>query len=239
MQARQAVIVGDEFRPGFRLQRSWGRSMATSFFFGEVGAGLFFVSLLFNNLPGLVIGLALTSVGKSAGHLLHMGQPTRAWRAITKLNHSWISRGLLAITVFTGCGIILILDLAGLSFGLLPPALKPVLVAAAGAAAIVIMVYQGLAMSHSASIGLWSSGLIPVLGLTYALLSGIALLTMIRFDPSAARPEDDRMMQIVLIGLLIYVAVMLYSMVHAGMFGSKGAQQSVSMLVRGPLPNGS
>jgi formate-dependent nitrite reductase membrane component NrfD len=235
MQTKQAAIVGDEFRPGFRLQRSWSWSMATSFFFGEVGAGLFLVSLFFNYLPGLIVGLLLTSVGKSTGHLMHMGQPTRAWRAIFKLNHSWISRGLLAIILFTGFGIIHILDVAGLTFGLLPPALKPVVIAIAGASAIVIMLYQGLAMSHSAAIGLWSSGLVPVIGLTYALLGGVSLLTVMGFDMLAARPYDYRMLQFVQVALLIYVAIMLYSMVHAAIFGSKGAQQSVSLLLNGLL----
>jgi len=235
MYAKQATIVGDEFRPGFRLQRSWGWSMATSFFLGEIGAGLFLISLFFSYLPGLILGLLLTSVGKTAGHLMHMGQPMRAWRAIFKLNQSWISRGLLAIILFTACGVIVVLDLAGLSFGLLPPALKPVVIALAGAAAIVIMLYQGFAMSHSAAIGLWNSGLIPVLGLTYALLGGVSLLTVMGFDMLAARPHDDQMLQIVQVGLVIYVAVSLYSLLHAAIFGPKGAQQSVALLLNSPL----
>ncbi len=235
MHAKQTAIVGDEFRPGFRLQRSWNRSMATSFFLGEVGAGLFIVSIFFGYLPGLILGLLITSVGKTAGHLMHMGQPTRAWRAIFKLRHSWISRGLLAIILFTGCGIILALDGAGLSFGLLPQPLKIVVIVIACAAAVVIMVYQGFAMSHSAAISLWSSGLIPVLGLTYALLSGMSLLSLVGYGMLAARPHDDQMLQIVQISLLVYVAVMLYSLVHAATFGAKGARQSVSMLLNGPL----
>ena len=235
MYLKQATFVGDEFRPGFRLQRSWSWSMATSFFLGEIGAGLFLVSLFFSYLPGLILGLLLASVGKTAGHLMHMGQPMRAWRAIFKLNQSWISRGLLAIILFTGCGVILVLDLAGFAYGLLPSALKPIVIAVAGAAAIVIMLYQGFAMSHSAAIGLWSSGLIPVLGLTYALLGGVSLLTVVGFDMLAAQPHDLKMLQIVQVGLLIYVAVMLYSLAHAAIFGPKGAQQSVLLLLNGPL----
>jgi formate-dependent nitrite reductase membrane component NrfD len=235
MYAKQAAIVGDEFRPGFRLQRSWSWSMATSFFLGETGAGLFIVSLVLGYLPGLVLGLLLASVGKTAGHLMHMGQPIRAWRAIFKLKHSWTSRGLLAIILFTGCGIILVLDGAGLTFGLLPPALKFVVIAVAGVSAVVIMLYQGFAMSHSAAIGLWSSGLIPVLGLTYALLSGVSLLSVVGYGMLAARPHDDEMLQIVQVGLLVYAAVMLYSLVHAATFGPKGAHQSMSMLLHGPL----
>ena len=235
MHAKQTVIVGDEFRPGFRLQRSWNRPMATSFFLGEVGAGLFIVSLFFSYLPGLILGLLLTSVGKSAGHLMHMGQPTRAWRAIFKLKHSWTSRGLLAIVLFTGCGIILALDGAGLTFGLLPQVPKTVVIVVACASAVVIMLYQGFAMSHSAAISLWSSGLIPVLGMTYAILSGVSLLSLVGYGMLVARPHDDAMLQIAQVGLLVYVAVMLYSLVHAAMFGSKGAQRSISMLLKGPL----
>jgi len=235
MYTKQAGIVGDEFRPGFRLQWSWNRSMATSFFLGEVGAGLFFVSLFFDNLPGLILGLLLTSVGKTAGHLMHMGQPTRAWRAIFKWKHSWISRGLLAIILFTGCGVVLILDSAGLTFGLLPPALKYAVMAVAGGSALVIMLYQGFAMSHSTAIGFWSNGIIPVIGLTYALLSGVSLLSIIGYRMLTARPHDDAVLQMVQIGLLVYVAIMLYSLVHAASFGSKGAQQSIALLLSGPL----
>lgn len=235
MLVKQTAIVGDEFRPGFRLQRSWSWSMATAFFLGEIGAGLFIVSVLFSYLPGLVIGILFTSVGKAAGHLIHMGQPLRAWRAILKLQHSWVSRGLLAIILFTGFGIIVAFDEAGLTFGLLPHVLKVAAVVIACAAAVVIMLYQGFAMSHSAAIGLWSSGLVPVLGLTYALLGGGSLLSLLDYDALLAQPQADAMLHNIEIGLLLYIAIMLYSLVHAANFGSKGAHQSISMLLHGPL----
>lgn len=71
--------------------------------------------------------------------------------------------------------------------------------------------------------------------MSYALLSGLSLLSLMGYDMLAARPQDDQMLRIVQIGLLVYFAVMLYSLVHAATFGSKGAQQSISLLLNDPL----
>ena len=235
MQTQQTAFVGDEFRPGFRLQRSWDWSMATSFYFGEAGAGLFLVSLFYEYLPGLILGLLITSVGKTTGHLTHMGQPLRSWRAIFRLDRSWISRGLLAIVLFTGFGIIHILDQAGLTFGLLPAALRPTVIAIAAASAVVILLYQGFVMSHSAAIGLWSSALIPVLGLTYGLLGGVSLISIAGADRLMVSAREFELLRIMQIGLIFYIGIMLYSLIHAARFGSKGAQQSAELLLNGPM----
>ena len=50
-------MSGDSFRLGFRFQRHWDVSMASAFFCGEVGAGLFLVSMLLGHLAGMVAGL--------------------------------------------------------------------------------------------------------------------------------------------------------------------------------------
>lgn len=235
MATDQMAIVGDMFRSGFRLQRNWSWSMATAFFFGEVGAGLFFISLFFDFLPGLILGLGLTAIGKTAGHMMHLGQPMRAWRAIVKLDRSWVSRGLLAIILFTGFGILHILDLAGLTFGLLPEALALPVTVVAGAAAMVIMVYQGLAMSHSSAITLWSSGLMPVISFTYAIICGISVMIVLASDSVlAGRPSALASLQMIELGLVFYALVMLASLLHAASYGSKGGQQSVMLLLRGP-----
>ena len=236
MPARDSTIVGDEFRPGFRLQTSWGWSMAAAFFLGEIGAGTFLVSLFFDFVNGLVLGLALTAVGKTAGHLLHLGQPFRAWRAIVKLNRSWVSRGLFAIILFTGFGIVHVLDAAGLTLGLLPPWLSPVVTGIAGAAAVAVMLYQGLAMSHSPSISLWSTAVMPVLGFTYAALLGVALVLALGADSVlAGQPQQIALLRTLELALIGYAAVMILSMLHAARYGSPGGQKSVELLLTGDL----
>jgi len=230
------AIIGDEFKRGFHRQTNWSWSMATAFFFGESGAGLFLVSLFYDFFPGLLAGLLLTALGKTAGHLLHLGQPARAWRAILKLNSSWVSRGLLAIIVFTGCGALYLLHLAGLTFGLMPAWLAPVLGALAGAAALVIMLYQGLAMSHSPAIALWSTGIMPLLSLTYAALAGVALaLAMGAAETRVAVWQGPSLLQGVELGLMFYLLIMHFSLLHAARYGAQGARKSAELLLRGSL----
>ncbi len=236
MSALHPPVVGDEFRPGLRFQRNWGWSMATAFFFGEIGAGLFLASLYFGFVPGMWTGVLVTAVGKTTGHLLHLGQPLRAWRAITRVNSSWVSRGLLAIILYTGFGILYLLSLADLSFGLFPKALEPWAAGIAAAAAIVITLYQGFAMSHSAAIALWSSGLMPVIGFTYALLSGVALLAVLGYDAViAGRPGNLSLVKTLEFVLLLFALVQMLSLIHSARYGSKGGQESAALLTRGNL----
>lgn len=225
-------IVGDEFRPGFRLQTNWGWSMAAAFFLGEIGAGLFLASLFFDFVNGMMLGIALTAVGKSSGHLLHLGQPLRAWRAIVKLDRSWVSRGLLAIILFTGFGVLHVLDVAQLTFGLLPRVLSPVVTGISGAAAVAVMLYQGFAMSHSSAIALWSSGLMPLISLTYASLGGIALAMALGLETAGALAGSTLIatLELALIG---YAAIMNLSLLHAAYYGSRGGQKSVELLLKG------
>ena len=244
MSERSSPIVGDEFCPGFRLQTNWGWSMAAAFFLGEIGAGLFLVSLFFDFVSGMILGIALTAVGKSSGHLLHLGQPLRSWRAIVKLNHSWVSRGLLAIILFTGFGVLHVLDVTALTFGLLPRALSPVVTGVAGAAAVVVMLYQGFAMSHSSAIALWSSGLMPALGITYASLGGLALavalglpldLPLGSYTASSGQPPGLALIQILELALIGYALVMNLGLLHAAHYGSRGGRKSVELLLKGDL----
>ncbi|KAA3628643.1 MAG: nitrite reductase, partial [Proteobacteria bacterium] len=96
MSTRNAPIVGDSFKVGYRFQRYWDTPMANAFFFGELGAGFFFVSLLVGFVPGMAVGILLTCVLKTYFHISHMGVPPKAWRAIIRPDRSWISRGILA-----------------------------------------------------------------------------------------------------------------------------------------------
>ncbi len=230
------AIIGDEFKRGFRRQTQWSWSIATAFFFGESGAGLFIVSLFFDFLPGLVTGLLLTAVGKTAGHLIHLGQPSRAWRAILKLKSSWVSRGLLAIIVFTGCGLPYVLHLAGLDFGALPRPLALLLGALAGAAAVVIMLYQGLAMSHSPAIALWSTGIMPMMSFTYASLAGVALA--LALGATASRGLDAQSLSVLKgfeLVLILFLLLMHFSLLHAARYGAEGARKSAELLLKGAL----
>ena len=213
-------MVGDSFRLGFRFQRHWDVSMAGAFFCGELGAGLFLVSMVYGSLPGLVLGLVLTGVGKPILHLTHMGVPGKSWRAILRPDRSWTSRGLMALVVFCGAGALHTLDVIlgnVVPFGI-------VLQVLAGAAALVVMTYQGFSMSHSTAVALWSTAMMPFAGLLYALTGGVLITLLL---------QEAGELAYLAIGLLLANLVMLLCILHAAYHGSPGGRVSAELLFRG------
>ncbi|MDR2187747.1 MAG: hypothetical protein LBE62_06800 [Azonexus sp.] len=167
-------LVGNSFKLGYRFQRYWDLSIALAFFFAETGAGLFLVSFYFNFTAGMIGGLVMAGVLKPYFHIHnHKGSSGNSWRAIARPDRSWLSRGLIAIAIVVGFGI---LHLTGLATRLgLPPAIGSLIGWLAVAGALVVMFYQGMAMSDSESLTLWASALVPVSSFLYALTAGVLL----------------------------------------------------------------
>ena len=94
MSIENKVFSGDTLKVGYRFQRHWDNSMAYAFFCAELGAGLYFVSMLLGSMIGMIAGLVVVSTGKPYFHLAHMGVPGKSWRAMLRPDRSWISRGL-------------------------------------------------------------------------------------------------------------------------------------------------
>ena len=89
-------------------QRQWidnqGVFLWLAFFFSEIGAGLYFISLFYETKAGLVLGWLITLVLGGVIHILYLGQPTRAWRMIMKPNTSELARGIWIIAAFAALG---------------------------------------------------------------------------------------------------------------------------------------
>jgi len=228
MAIEDKVFSGDTLRVGYRFQRYWDNSMAYAFFCAELGAGLFFVSMLLNSIPGMIIGLIPVATGKPYFHLAHMGVPMRSWRAMLRPDRSWISRGLLGLGALIGCGGLLVLCLLfGSAFGveadsLLVQALKVL----AGVFAVVTMTYQGFAMSHSSAIAIWNSAVLPLASFLYALATGVAVARLIISPEAAASLVETQLL------LLLSVGIMHLMLLHAAWHGSPGARTSVELLLQ-------
>ena len=226
--SNQTVFAGDSFRLGYRFQSYWDFHMATAFFFGELGAGLFLVSMYFGFVPGMVLGLLCTGVGKPYYHMSHMGVPMKSWRAILRPDRSWISRGLIGIVVFVPCGALVVLDaLFGWSGG---GALGKLVQIVAVVSSLLVMTYQGFAMSHSSAIALWNSALMPVASLVYALTSGAAVTLALGLMFNGIDPVT---LSKVVMALVVVTLVMLLSLLHASYHGTAGARQSLELLLKG------
>jgi formate-dependent nitrite reductase membrane component NrfD len=169
------LIAPHRFAEGFHPQVWWSWLIGTAFFCGEIGGGLFLVSLLNDYWPGMIIGYLIVTVGKNTAHILYLGRPARFWRAAMRPDRSWIARGIWATGFFIASGFVV----------LFPHFLEPYWEFSeqtlqfarivAGASAVFIMFYDGFVMNTSPSIPFWNTPLLPVLCLTYAGLGGTTL----------------------------------------------------------------
>ncbi len=181
------IRIGD-LRERFRPQREWaegrGLLLIVAHFLTGSGAGAWLVAILLGLRPGLAMGFALVAVG-AFFHLLFLGHPERFWRMMSSFGTSWISRGIVGVTLFLASAA------AYLSLGLL--GLKETTLSAAMLflsvlGALWVVVYKGFVWASSKGIPLWNTPLVPVLYIAYALRGGTAVLMLLAAAGTAHAP---------------------------------------------------
>lgn len=233
MTQKDERLVGNSFKLGYRFQSYWGDSMAVAFFAAEVGTGLFLVSYYFDLVLGMILGVALAGTLKPYFHLAHMGVPGKSIRALFRPDRSWISRGAIAIGLFIVPAIFYILNISGVfkfadvagGLAILDTLAQYVAVLAA----LVVITYQGFAMSHSESFTLWASPLMPVSSAAYALTAG-TLLTLILGWGAVGEAGRSNLAQAALLLLIIDFALV-KSILSSAKKKSKGGAFSVELLM--------
>jgi formate-dependent nitrite reductase membrane component NrfD len=228
MSIADKVFSGDTLRVGYRFQRYWDNSMAYAFFCAELGAGLYFVSLLLDSIVGMAVGFVLVSTGKPYFHLAHMGVPMKSWRAMLRPDRSWISRGVWGLAGLMSTGFLTIAFIFyGDQFGIgADSVLLWLLKITSATFALVVMTYQGFAMSHSSAISIWNSTIMPMASLLYSLTTGVAVAMSLLPAAQAAGLVDTQLL------LLLGLAVMHLMLLHGGWHGSPGARTSVELLLQ-------
>jgi len=106
----------------------------------QVSVGAFVADLLLRQIvsesfattirPFAAVGALLTGMLALGASVLHLGRPQYAWRAVIGLRHSWLSREIVAFSLFAAA--------ATLYAGAVWQGLAPPLVAALGAAVVVV-----------------------------------------------------------------------------------------------------
>lgn len=223
------VFAPHRFAYGYYRQEWWSWLIGSAFFFGEIGAGLFLVSLLSGYWTGMAAGFLIVVVGKNTAHLLYLGRPARFWRAAMRPDRSWIARGIWATGVFMASGLALLFPQVLASFGM-PAEGTAIIHVLAGASAFFIMFYDGFVMKASRSIPFWSTWLLPVLCLTYAALGGSTAALALRELGGGSNPRwlvqaEYSLLVVNLVLLVLYLFRM--SRWHPA------ARQSVQLLLRG------
>ncbi len=162
-------------KSGLSAQRQWAWLITFAFFFGEVGAGLFVMSSLVQFRWGMLAGLIVAVLAKGYPHLIFLGHPLRFWRALLRPQTSWVSRGFIAMGVFTVFGALYFLMVMGWLGGR-GTSLEWVVGGIALGCAFVLMIYDGMMMSFSPALPAWNTPLLPTLCLTFSLMAGSTLV---------------------------------------------------------------
>jgi|TARA_B100002003_G_scaffold123547_1_gene114083 formate-dependent nitrite reductase membrane component NrfD len=195
-----------------------------AFFFIELGAGIFFVATFFGNLWAMLIGWLVCGVIGGGVHILYLGHPFRFWRMVRKPGSSWISRGLIFVSLFLILGLIQMAVVSGGGSSLVLTILVDIL-------AFLTIVYGGFAMNCVNGIPLWNTALLPILyavsgiwgGASVAL--GIALGTGAASTIGVSLEEWIRLLLIAYIGLII---VYFISVRYTNLTGKVSVQGIVS-----------
>jgi formate-dependent nitrite reductase membrane component NrfD len=166
-------------RERYRPQREWaegrGILLILAHFFTGAGAGAWLFAVPLGSDSGLVIGLFLAALG-AVGHLLFLGRPERFWRMATRMGSSWISRGLVGLSLFlvTAFIYLVLLFLAEHK-----TTLGAILLTLSVLGALWTIIYKGFVWASSKGIPLWNTPLVPALYIAYALRGGAAVLILV------------------------------------------------------------
>lgn len=161
-----------------QLQTEWGWLVAIYLFLGGVGAGAYTIAAIngfvgegleFSTTVGLWISFPALMIG-SAFLLADLGSPTRAFLAGRKPRTSWIARGTWIISIFMILSFVhFLLHRSGNAAG----GASTTVVSVLGILfAVLTMAYTGVLLGASKGVPFWSSGVVPVVFVISALVTG-------------------------------------------------------------------
>ncbi len=201
-------------------QKEWidekGVYLWLAFFFSEIGAGLYFVSLFFQYRTGLAIGWLTTLILGGMIHILYLGNPKRFWRMILKPKNSELSRGIWVIIGFAALGFLQIIT--G-NFNLVLN--------------IIMGILHGFAtMNVMRALPAWSSTMVLPLSIVSGIWVGSQVLEfMLCVSGSGAAATMELWAQLLLMVYIVFLLLYLWGTFHA----SETAQVSIQMLLKGDM----
>ena len=219
-----------DIRERFRPQREWsqrrGLLLILAHFLTGAGAGGWLFATAFDLPMGALAGFILVGFG-SLAHLLFLGHPERFWRMAARLRSSWISRGLVGMTLFLALALVYLL-LAPAGGQATAPGRVLLLLSQVGALSIVV--YKGFVWGSSKGIPLWHTPLVPILYVSYGLRSGAVFLLWL-----AAHDGLPPVAALEVLKLWLAVSTAVLVLIYLGMMRGSGvtALRSVDLLLFG------
>jgi formate-dependent nitrite reductase membrane component NrfD len=200
--------------------------------FTSLGAGLYLVSLFYNNLWGMFVAWLIIVFLKLPPHIIYFGKPLRFWRTIPPFTDawktSWFCRGITFTVLFTGFAfiqLVLTYFFPGTGWDI---AFKII----AGITAFLVGIYSGFIMNYCRSIPFWNSALLPLVFLFCGIADGFALLMAIALTGGQV---DIMAVEAGSRVLLTVSALIMATYLWSATYTSSTAKQSVIELIRGNI----
>ena len=200
--------------------------------FTSLGAGLYLVSLFYNNLWGMAAAWLIVMFLKVPLHLIYFGKPLRFWRTLIPITDSWktswFTRGINFTIYFGNIVFIQIL----ITYFFPGTGWDIALRVLGGIFAFLVGIYSGFIMSYCKSIPFWNTALVPLILLFAGVADGFALMLAVGMaDASVDITAVEFGSRILLTVNIILMAVFLWNATYT----SKTAKYSAMLLLKGSL----
>lgn len=226
-----------------QLQHEWGWLIAVYLFLGGVAGGAYTIAAL-NSFLGAGLGLS-TTVGLWIAFpalligtiflIADLGSPIRAILAGMKPGTSWIARGTWIISVFMILSFLHLIIHQFTNVGDTAGGKTAInIIAVAGIVfAIGTMAYTGILLSASKGIPFWRSGIVPVVFVVSATVTGhfAIMLGMTMYDNTAATLLPLRTMALEAVGLVVLEVLAILFFLQAA-FRQPDPRESAERILR-------
>jgi formate-dependent nitrite reductase membrane component NrfD len=179
---------------------SHGMLIWLAFFFVELGAGMYFVSIFLQNPWGMLIGWLMLPLLGGGLLFLHSGKKMRVLRYMRNFRTSWISRGFIFIAINTVLGAVHLgvykwagAD-AAFELGIVMNVFQ-----------ILVILYGGFVISSIRAIPSWNSPIIPVLFMALGFWGGAELALALNMSDALAETWIRILMPSYVLLLFIYI----------------------------------
>ncbi len=207
-------------------QQEWidrkGIFLWLAFFFTEIGAGLYFISLFYQYQTGLILGWLIALILGGGVHVLYLGNPMRAWRMLMKPRTSELSRGMWIIGVFAALGFIQIVT----------SNYNPIFNVIMGILTLLIISHGFMTMNVIRALPAWSSTMVIPLSIISGGWIGCQMFQfMAALGGNLAAQSFELWAEVLLVVYFVSVLLYIWGTYHA----SEVAKESIDRMLKGDL----
>ena len=198
-----------------------------AFFFAEIFAGVYLVSIILDLKAGLLVGWLGSLLLGGGFHTLYLGKADRGWRILFKVNRSELSRGLWVIFFFTVIGFIQILPIVFPSLGWSWNAttLKVIM----GIISILVIIHGFMTMSVIRALPMWNTSMMIPLSFASGLWVGSQIVGFILIIMGAYGAMAEAWCRWTLFLMMATLLIYLWGSYH----GSDAVKASIKRLLSG------